>query len=297
MQTSILWTALGLVLAWNVQAQLPQSNIYLFDLKQGDAGKLEFTNPRYLTAFNAQGYNNDPSFFSNTEIYLTVAQPGASKADIFKLDLLNLTKQQVTATPEGENMPIRMPEYYTFSAIRYESEGRDTVARLWQFPIDQLTGGKPIFKYINGIQAYYWLNSQDIVIYKEDNPSALSVVNTNNDKIETMATNIGRTFLRMPNGNLAYVQKSRYDDWQIMEKNLYRRGEQARPIIETLPGAEHFAILPDGTYIMAKGSKIYKYNKFTDDNWKEAADMRFYEIGNITKLVVSSDMKVAVVAD
>ncbi len=48
---------------------------------------------------------------------------------------------------------------------------------------------------------------------------------------------------------------------------------------------------------MGKGSKIYKYNKFVDDNWKEAVDLRFYEIRNIYGLVVSPDFKLAVVAD
>lgn len=278
-------------------AQLPKSNIYLFDIKQDDGGKMSFTNPRYLTHFNADGYNNTPSFFTNNELYISVKFPTAAQSDIYKLDLENETKQQVTATAESEFAPVRMPEYYTFSAVRVERNGRDSSLRLWQFPVDQLTNGKLVFKYIEGIKEYMWLNSREIIIYKEEDPTTLSIVNTNNDEIETIATGVGSCFARMPNGNLAYVQKSRYEDWKIMEKNLYRRREAARTIIETLPNAEYFTVLPDGTFLMGKGSKLYRYNKFTDDNWKEVADLRFYEIRNISKLVVSPDFKIAVVAD
>jgi len=278
--------------------EYPNSNLYLFDIKQEDGGKVAFTNPRYLTAFNPDGYNNDPAFFSNNELYISVKKPSAAQADIYKLDLENETKLQVTATAEPEFAPKRMPEYYTFSTVRAEKDGQNEVLRLWQFPVDQLTNGKLVFKYITGIRDYMWLNSREIVAYKEaEDPSTLSIINTNNDEITTIATNTGACFARMPNGNLAYVQKNRYEDWKIMEKNLFRRREPARTIIETLPNAEHFAILPDGSFLMGKGSKIYRYNKFVDDNWKEIADMRFYEIRNISKLVVSQDFKIVVVAD
>jgi len=278
-------------------AQLPRTNIYLFDVKQGDDGKLSFSSPRYLTDFNRNGYNGDPSFFSNTELYISVQKPGETQADLFRLDLEKRSKQRVTETPESEFAPERMPDYYSFSAIREEKQGRDNTMRLWQFPINQLVDGKPVFKYLTGIKSYFWLNSQEIVVYKEEEPSTLSIVNTVNDEITTIATNVGECFTRLSNGNLAFVQKSRYEDWKIMEKNLYKRRDEPRTIIETLPGAEHFAILPNGTMIMGKGSKLYKYNRILDDKWKEAADLRFYEIRNIYNLEVSPDFKLAIVAD
>jgi hypothetical protein len=289
------------VSAWSQSAPLPKSNIYLFKVEQSEAdGSLSFMEPRYLTAFNPNGFNNNPSFFSEKELYIASKEPSAAQADLYKLNLESKTRQQVTATPETEFAPEIMPGGYDFSAVRIEKDGRKEVYRLWQFPVDQLTNGKPVFKYIEGIQEYLWLNSQEIIIYKEDEEglSTLAIVNTNNDKVETLATDVGRCILRLPNGNLAYVQKSRYDDWKIMQKNLFRRREPARPLVETLPSQEHFAALPDGTLLMGKGSKIYRYNsRLGDDNWKEVADLRFYEIKNISRIVVSNNFQIAVVAD
>lgn len=297
-QSLLLLLLFFISVALQAQPQFPKSNLYLFKVNQEDDGSISFGAPRYLTAFNAEGYNNDPSFFSNTELYISVKEPGAVQSDLYKLDLQNETKQRVTETPTPEFAPARMPEYYTFSAVRVEKDGQEDAFRLWQFPVDQLTNGKPVFKYISGIKDYLWLNSREIIIYKEEDPSTLSVVNTINDEIETLATNVGPCMLRLPNGNLAYVQKSRFEDWKIMEKNLFRnRNLPAKRIIETLPNAQHFGVLPNGALLMAKGSKIYQYNKFMDDNWKEVADLRFYEIRNISKIVVSSDFQVVIVAD
>ena len=297
---AFLWCSLLATAAFAQSAPLPKSNIYLFKVEQNDEGTLSFLQPRFLTAFNPNGYNNTPSFFSDTELYISSKEPNAVQADLYKLDLEHETKLQVTATPETELAPERMPGFYNFSAVRIEKDGRNEVFRLWQFPVDQLTNGKPVFKYLKGIKEYLWLNSQEIAVYKEDEEglSEIAIVNTNDDKVETVATNVGRCMLRLPNGNLAYVQKSRYDNWQIMQKNLYQRRRASRPLVETLPGAEHFAALPDGTLLMGKGSKIYRYNsKMGDENWQEAADLRFYEIQNISRIVVNPNFLVAVVAD
>ena len=60
MLKKILFCLLALSLAFGALAQLPRTNIYLFDVKQGDEGKLSFTKPRFLTDFNRNGYNGDP---------------------------------------------------------------------------------------------------------------------------------------------------------------------------------------------------------------------------------------------
>lgn len=182
-QFTIILFFVAVAIGLQAQPEYPKSNLYLFKVNQEDDGSISFTEPRYLTAFNSEGFNNDPFFFSNTELYISVKEPGATQSDLYKLDLENQTKLRVTETPEPEFVPARMPEYYTFSAVRTEKDGQEDVYRLWQFPIDQLTNGKPVFKYLSGIKDYLWLNSREIAIYKEEDPTTLSIVNTANDDL------------------------------------------------------------------------------------------------------------------
>lgn len=279
----------------SIWAQLPNSNIYLFDLTVADTS-LELTQPRFLTYFNQTGYNNQPAFFTEDELYITVQMPYEQQTDIYMLDLINKTKRKVTATVEGEFSPKRTPDFFSFSAIRQEFRGRDTIQRLWQFPIDRKNNGKPVFKYTDKIGYYHWLSNSLVAVFIVDSPNYLAIANTGTDQLTPIVNNPGRCFTRTPNGELAYVQKNSPSNWMIKTKNLYRNAP-AKDIINTLPGSEDFVILDDGTYVMGNGSKLYKYNPAVDQEWVEFADLRFYEITNISRLAVSEDMKLAIVAD
>lgn len=278
--------------------QLPRSNVFLFNLIQTDSS-LQLRNPQYLTNFNANGYNNHPVFFSDNELYLSVQTPYDQQPDLFLLDLDRKTKTRVTSTPSGEFSPARMPDFYNFSAIRQEIAGQDTVLRLWQFPVDRLTNGKPVFKYLNGIGYYLWLSSYEVAVFMVDSPSYLGIADTRSDEVRPIATNVGRCFRKLRNGHIVFVQKSPYGDWLLMRKNPYSR-DQPQKIIETLPNSEDFAVLEDGTFLMGKGSKLYRYNPNLDEGWVEVADLRFYEVRNISRLAVTgygSNQRIAIVAD
>lgn len=292
------FSCVALFCALSAFAQLPQSNIYLFNMRQMSDSLFEFSEPRYLTAYNPNGYNNQPSFFTNDELYISSQLPSMQQPELYLLNLKDKTKLRVTETQEGEFSPMRMPDFYNFSAIRQEYINRDTVIRLWQFPLDRLTNGKPVFKYLQGIGYYCWINSKEVAVFVIDNPSYLALTNVDSDDLIPLATDVGRCIKKLPNGNLSFVQRNEAGLWQIMEMSLYRRGNyQPQPIITALPGTEDFAVLPDGSYIMGKGSKLYKFNRFRDEDWIEIADMRYYNITNISRLAISPDMKIAIVAD
>ncbi len=280
------------------KAQIKPSNIFLFDVRQTSDSTFDFTKPKFLTEFNASGYNNHPSFFSNKELFISCRLPGESQPDLYALDLEQLTKTQVTKTPEGEYSPFRMPDFYSFSAVRMEIAGKDTVQRLWQFPVDRLSNGQPVFKYLNKIGYYQWLNSRQVVLFLVGNPNQLVVAETFNDRLTPIATNPGRCFRMLPDGSLAFVLKSDFDTWKIVKRKPMARDTEPGLIIETLPGSEDFAVLPDGALLMGQGSRLYKFKEGLDEDWVQIADLRFYNIRQITRLAVSPgyrEFKLAVV--
>jgi len=284
-------------LFFTLEAQVQTSNIYLFDLDI-QADTIEFVNPKYLTEFNASGYNNHPAFFSDDELCISSQLPTEAMPELYLLNLQEGSKTKMTATIEGEYSPFRMPDYFSFSAVRMQINGRDTLLQLWQFPIDRKENGKPVFKYLTKIGYYQWVDSYQVAVYMTDSPAYLAIANTVSDQLTPVATNPGRCFRTLPNGNLAYVQKSDFENWIVMEKNMYQPNAQPTKIVDTVPGAEDFAVLPNGTLLMGKGSRLYKFDRFKDDGWVEIVDLRYYEIANITRIAVSKDgKKVAIVAD
>ncbi len=287
-----------LLITQGLFAQMKPSHIYVFDVRFMNDTTYEFSKPKYLTDFNPNGYNNHPAFFSNTELYISSQQPNENQPEIYALNLEKLTKTRITDTPEGEYSPFRMPDFYNFSAVRLEISGRDTIQRLWQFPMDRLSNGKPVFKYINKVGYYHWLNSRQVALFLVGDPNQLVVAEVDYDRLTPIATNPGRCFRMLPDGNLAFVVKSSYGSWKIMKKKPMAKDSDPEEIIETLQNSEDFAVLPDGTLLMGQGSRIYKFNPRSDSSWVQITDLRFYNIREITRLSVgpgSREFKLAVV--
>ena len=296
----VLIACLGIAYVSN--GQIESSNIYLFKLQKTSDTTFNFNSPTYLTSFNPRGYNNQPSFIGNDQIYLSVQYPGDSQTDLYLLDLETQEKIKVTDTPEQEFSPNLMPTRYQFSAIRQEFSGRDTLQRLWQFPLDRLSNGKPIFKYLNRIGYYHWMNSTNVAVFITESPNYLAIADTRNDRVEKVAENVGRCFKKIEEWQFSLRKKKEISTIGLSWKKRFFPNEvaplyQTKKIIETLPGSEDFEVLPDGSYIMALGSKIFNFNpRRGDEDWREIADFKYFGLKNITRMALSRDNKIAIVA-
>lgn len=276
-------------------AQIYTSHVYLFQLKP-ENGKIRFENPRMLTSFNPIGYNNQPHWVSNNELYISVRTiRDTSQTDIYSLNLATGAKMRITATKESEFSPMLTPNPYYFSAVRVESDA-DKTQRLWQFPIDRLEKGKPVFPTIRNIGYYHWINQRNVLLFVTGNPSLLIIANTTDGSYKKITSDIGRCFQRTKNGNVAFIKKESPSKWLICELNLLDPDFGYKTITTTLDGTEDFVILEDGSFLMGSGSKIYRYDPAkTEQDWVEIADLRTYNIKSITRMALSGDGKLALV--
>jgi hypothetical protein len=285
----------GMLVGWGLFAQPVISNIYLFDIQKKNEREIQFSNPVYLTEFNSKGYNNQPTFISSGELFFTAQYPNEKQTDIYLLDLYRKTKSQVTQTLESEYSPSVTPDRFSFSAVRVEADGTQ---RLWQFPVDRLSNGKPVFKYVSNVGYFQWLNSQKIALFLTGDEPKLAIADVRTDEVRELTRNIGRCLKVVPRtGNLAFVHKVTPRTWYIKSMNIYDPNFKSDIITTTLPGSEDFVILDDGTYLMGSGSKLFKYHPVYDNEkgWRELADFRYYGIKNITRLALSQDGKLALV--
>lgn len=271
---------------------IPVTDVYAFDMKKLTDTTYNFSNPRFLSSFNMNGYNNQPHFFKEDELYLTVQFPDATQTDIFSLNLANNELTQITATVEGEYSPTIMPDRNEFSAVRVEADGQNT-QRLWKFPIDRSTMGEPAFKHITGVGYHHWISPYKAALFVIGQPTTLVLANTLTGSTIELMKNIGRGMQRLPGDNLAFIHKLSANNWVLKEIDTYTY--RSKDIVKTLPNSEDFLYLDDGTFIMGNGSKLYKFNKYIDQDWKEIADFRYYGVKNITRLALSGNGTIAIV--
>lgn len=283
---------------WPVSAQrLAHSDILLFSLSKGADNTWQAAAPRLLTAFNPKGYNNQPNFFSGNELYLTVQTPGdTTQTEIVALDLLRTTMTPVTATAAtAEYSPTPMPGGRRFSAVRVEEDGSQ---RLWSFPIDRSDNGRPEFPGIYGVGYHCWLRDTLAALFivgANDAQHVLYVAGTREQKLRRITANPGRCLQKLPDGKLAFVQKATPQTWYL---KTYDPQKQSFEIVAKMPAdSEDFAILPDGAYLSGRGAKLYQFKPGANLDWKEIADLSKYGVHHITRLAVSGEGKLALVAD
>lgn len=291
-----LLTVLGIAFPAAAQ-RLDHTDLLLFSMQKTADSTWQPAAPRFLTAFNPRGYNNQPAFFSNSELYLTVQMPGdTTQTDIYALDLLVKTQTRVTATPAtAEYSPTLMPGGRRFSAVRVEEDGNQ---RLWSFPVDRSDNGRPEFPGILNVGYHCWLRDTLAALFIVGDDGAMHTLGTvgmRGQKFQRIASNVGRCLQVLPDGRLSFVTKTTDKTWFLKTWNPQKPIPEI--VVIMLPGSEDFAVMPDGTFISGSKSKLYQFKPGRNTDWKEIADLSKYGVKNITRLAASKDGNLVVVVN
>lgn len=256
----------------------PSTDIYLVPLN-GSGLELKAGAPRRATDW--EGYDNQPSFTPDGRAVLYTSIRADSQADIYRHDLAKNTSERLTQTPESEYSPTVTPDGKFFSVIRVE---RDGTQRLWKFP---LAGGEPslVLEKTKPVGYHVWADRDTLMLFVLGEPVTMQLVDTGTELTGTISTNIGRGLARVPGAEkISFVHKVSSDEWLVKEFDL--KTNRKATLVRALAGSEDYAWTPDGTLLMAQGTKLYAWRPGTTD-WKEFADLAPAGLGRLTRLAVS----------
>lgn len=287
---------LALLLYGAAAAQkLDHHDILLFSITKGSDSLWKPNTPRFLTAFNPKGYNNQPAFFSSQEIYISAQTPeDGTQTDLYALQLQTRTRTRITQTAQTpEYSPTLMPGGRRFSAVRVEEDGTQ---RLWSFPLDRSDNGRSELPNIAGVGYHCWLRDTLVALFivgEENAPHTLQIAGTRSKKMQRIAANIGRCLQTLPDGRLLFVQKATEQTWYLKTYEL-KNGKS--DILVKMPlGTEDFAVLPDGAVLSSLGSKLLQFKPGRDTDWKEVADLTRFGVTGISRMAAGKDGKLAIV--
>jgi hypothetical protein len=266
----------------------PDTDIYVLDLTLKD-GALQVGKATNMT--HRKGYDNQPSFFYDDEIFYTSIRDDQS--DIYAYGLRTKRLRQITKTPESEYSPTLMPDQKFFSVVRVEA---DKTQRLWKFPVD---AGAPMLVLPNVKQIGYhiWADEGVALLYILGPPSSLQFAKVDIGKVQRLTDNIGRCLQMVPDSSDAsFVQKNERDEWVIYRMNS--KTLEKTEIAKALPTEDHdFTWLHDGTILMGQGSQLYRIKPNSGQDWILVADLADQGIHDITRLAVNaSATRLALVA-
>ena len=191
-------TLLFLLSSYCTFAQLPDCDIWLFDIKDS-AGQIVFQNPINIT--HKKGYDNQPAFSPDSKYILFASQPDTNKpTDIYKYDILKKTTARLTNTPLSEYSPTFMPDGKNISVVMVE---KDSTQRLWKLP---LAGGPAslIMPNVDSIGYHCWINKDSLALFVLTKPFTLQLTGVQSQKPSVLADSLGRC-MRMRDGALWYT--------------------------------------------------------------------------------------------
>lgn len=246
-------------------------------------GRIFVGPPSNVTA--RDGYDNQPAFLPDgRELVFTSVREGG-QADIFRYDLATHVTSRVTNTPESEYSPTPMPGG-GISVVRVEA---DSTQRLWRIPLD---GGEPrlVLERVRPVGYHAWGDDHTVALFvlgARGAPSTLQIADTRTGRVDTIASNIGRSLHHIPGRReISFVDKADSAVWWIEAVNLDTRA--VRRIARALPGAEDYAWLPDGrTILMGRGSALFAIRPGVDAGWRQVADLSKAQVESITRLAVN----------
>ena len=255
----------------------PNTEVYLFDISYKN-DKIEVKNQRNIS--NNDGYDNQPSFFNDNIVLFSSTRN--DQTDIAAYSIRDAKIQWLSDTPNGsEYSPTKIPNKKEISAIRLD---KDNTQLLYTYNYNT-TDYKVLLKDLK-VGYHCWYN-EDIIVSAVLDDDALSLVVSNlQDKSNyTFQKKVGRSLHKIPNSKLiSYISKEN-ETWEI--KSLDPLSGATKKIINTIPEAEDMCWLLNGTILMGKANKIYKYNPKTDKDWSIFCTFEDKGLSNISRIATN----------
>lgn len=282
-----MYKQFSIIALLTVSFSFSQSNtdVFLFDLKASNS-YIELFNQRNISAND--GYDNQPSFLDNNTVIYAGTRNG--QTDIVKYDINYGSKIFINHTEGGEYSPLKIPNKNEVSAVRLDPDGKQ---RLYTY---NLRNGESNELVQDLVFAYYtWHDDNTIVgAVIEENNLNLYAVNLKEGWSRKYATNVGRSFHKIPNSNLVSFISKENDVWQI--KSLNPNSGATRLIANTMKDVEDICWLNNKTILSGKESVLFKLTLRKDINWKKVADLNSKGISKITRLATNPESSMLLIA-
>jgi len=280
----MLKIALTAIIIFSISLSFAQPNteVFVFEINftSENVAVINFQN-----ISNNFGYDNQPSFVYND--FILYARTNEGQTDIYQYQIDNKQNTLLNKTTlGGEYSPQLIPNSYDVAAVRLDTTG---LQRLYRY--NEKTGDSKLL--IENLQvAYYAFYNENLMLSSVLSGGNLDLVLTNlSEKTnDTILHNVGRSIHKIPNKNaLSYTVINEEGNYDIY---LYDMDDRESYFICQLPiGIQDHTWLDDSRLLLGSGSKIYLYDLFGKQEWKEIVDLTSYNIKNITRITTSQNGK------
>lgn len=254
-----------------LSSQVPNTDVWLFKIEKNKT-ELKLTSPKNIT--NRVGYDNQPSFSSDSKKIYYVSIREDNQADIYYYDLKTLKTIQHTKTKESEYSPTLSMDGKFLNSVVVESDSAQRI----HF-INALTGVGEKKYDVDSVGYFTFLNSDTVLYYKLTSPHSLRyfVKSTNEDK--WLANNPIRAFKAINRHSFIYGIKDSTKVTFYRYDFVFHKAEkyaEYNSLSEDAIWHEQFGL------IKSEGNKLLKYDE-SKKEWILLFDLATFGIKKITR--------------
>ena len=269
-------------------ASPPSTDIFLAPVRiQNDKP----TVGRPVNITHRAGYDNQPSFTPDSRSVLFTSVREDAQADIYRYDLRTRTTSRITSTPESEYSATVYGDGKRFSAIRVEA---DSTQRLWSFRLDG-SDPRPVFEAIKPVGYHAWVDSTTVAMFLLGRPNALVVADIHGGRVDTVARDVGRSLVPLPNGGgFSFVQRMADSSWVLMAVDVRGSGAERRttamPLVRMPPEADYVVWVRPAVAIAGAGTALWLWRaRDNTGNWSKLTELGELGLRRISRLALSPD--------
>jgi hypothetical protein len=254
-----------------LSSQVPNTDVWLFKIEKNKT-KLTLTSPKNIS--NRTGYDNQPSFSSDSKKIYYVSIREDDQADIYYYDLKNTKTIQLTKTKESEYSPTLSTDGKFLNSVVVESDSAQRI----HF-INSLTGLSEKKFDVDSIGYFTFLNSDTVLYYKLTSPHSLRyfVKSTNEDN--WLANDPIRAFKTINRHSFIYGIKDSVKVTFYLYDFILRKGEkytEYNSLSEDAFWHQQFGL------IRSEGNKLFKYDEQKNE-WILLFDLSAFGLKKITR--------------
>ncbi|XOV80513.1 MAG: hypothetical protein ACFHVJ_06065 [Aestuariibacter sp.] len=220
--------------------QLPNADIYLFEVQSNENQEIQLSEPVALA--DSVYYENQPYFIDDERLVFT--RDNGSNTDIWQWH--NGTLTVLSETPESEYSPTPIPTYpSSLSMIRVEDDGTQ---RLWK------RNGKGqfdlLFQDIKPVGYHVW-RGNNVAMFILGEPHRLEVTRVGKEATQVIDQNIGRCLQKVPERRA--ISYTVADEQHVLKSYDFQAKKVS--VLGTLPqGAQDYIWLSE-THLLASAGE------------------------------------------
>lgn len=267
--------------------ELPDCDIFLFDVNADDDGKLTIANARNIT--DRPGYDNQPWFTPGSESILFTADRVPNRTDVYEYVIASGELKTVTDSPTQEYSPQISSDNKTLSFV---TDGPTANQSVWF----QQRGEKKSQWLLSGmgerepVGYYSWNHKTDNVLFWSRYGFCMRLVHRGSGKSHYVCGNAvpSSPYVIPRTDHFSFVH--RQGNGTVWIKELNPKTRAIRPLIQ-LPGANaNYGWTPAGKLLNVDGSEL-KTASPNGDDWSVVADLAKFKIEKATRVAISPNGK------